>query len=68
MTGLNSCQQEPLQETVIKFRVVSVFKKPPVNIHEEISPRYYAILENGDTVPADVNSRPGDSITYIYRR
>lgn len=67
LTGLNSCQQQA-QELKVKFRTVSVFRKRPVGVHEEISPKYYGVLENGDTVPVSVNSRPGDSITYVYRR
>ena len=68
MTGLNSCQDHQVNQNEIKFRIVSVFRQRPVGIHEEISPKYYGVLENGDTVPVSVNSRPGDSITYVYRR
>jgi hypothetical protein len=49
-----------------KHAVLSVFKKKPVSIHDEISPRYYAVLDNGDTVSVGETTRPYDTITYKY--
>lgn len=49
-----------------KHTVLNVFKKKPVSIHDEISPRYYAVLDNGDTVSVTGSTRPYDTITYKY--
>jgi hypothetical protein len=46
--------------------VIAVFKKAPIGVHEEISPRYYGILENGDTIPVSQITRPNDTIQYTY--
>ena len=62
---LNSCYRTTGIE--VKHIVIKKFKVPPVSVHDDISPRYKVILENGDTVPATQNSKPGDTITYIYR-
>jgi hypothetical protein len=47
--------------------IIKKFKVPPTSVHDEISPRYKAVLENGDTVYTTQNSKPGDTITYRYR-
>jgi hypothetical protein len=46
--------------------IVKKFKVPPVSVHDDISPRYRAVLENGDTVPTSQNSKLGDTVSYIY--
>jgi hypothetical protein len=51
---------------VEKHAIVRVFKKRPVSIHDEISPRYYAVLDNGDTVPVHERARSCDTVTYKY--
>jgi hypothetical protein len=62
---LGSCNEYKVDE-VQKHIIVKKFKVTPVSIHDEISPRYRAVLENGDTVAAGENSRVGDTIEFIY--
>jgi len=50
----------------VKHTIVNKFKVTPVSILDEISPRFRAVLENGDTVPTGENSRIGDTVSYIY--
>jgi hypothetical protein len=52
--------------TKVNHVIVKKFKVPPVSVHDDISPRYKAVLENGDTVPTTQNSKPGDTVSYIY--
>ncbi len=61
---LNSCQQTT--GTKVNHVIVKKFKLPPVSVHDDISPRYRAVLENGDTVPTSQNSKLGDTVSYIY--
>jgi hypothetical protein len=62
---LGSCY-EPIQGEEVKHRIVKKFKVAPVSIHDEMSPRFRAVLENGDTVPTGENSRIGDTVSYIF--
>jgi hypothetical protein len=64
MIILNSCQQ--MTGTKVNHVIVKKFKVPPVSVHDDISPKYRAILENGDTVPTSENSKLGDTVSYIY--
>jgi hypothetical protein len=64
--GLIASCAGPSSVKVEKHVIVSVFKKRPVSIHDEISPRYYAVLDNGDIVPVTGTTRPQDTITYRY--
>lgn len=61
-----SCTTEPVDVSRFNYEVVQIFKVRPVSIHDEISPRYKAVLSNGDTVPASQNTRVGDTITFFY--
>jgi hypothetical protein len=62
---LGSCY-ESVKGDEVKHKIVKKFKLPPSGIHEEISPRYRGVLENGDTVPVGENTRVGDTVSYIY--
>jgi|688.fasta_scaffold130595_5 uncharacterized protein YcfL len=62
---LASCSS-PSSVKIEKHTIVGVFKKRPISIHDEISPRYYAVLDNGDTVSVGETTRPYDTITYKY--
>ena len=62
---LASCTR-PSSVEIEKHAIVNVFKKRPVSVHDEISPSYYAVLDNGDTVPVHERARPNDTITYKY--
>jgi hypothetical protein len=62
---LGSCYESVKGEEV-KHIIIKKFKVTPVSIHDEISPRFRAVLENGDTVPTGENSRIGDTVSYIY--
>jgi hypothetical protein len=62
---LGSCY-ESIQGEEVKHKIVKKFKVTPVSIHDEVSPRFRAVLENGDTVPTGENSRIGDTVSYIY--
>jgi hypothetical protein len=61
---LNSCQQTT--GTRVNHVIIKNFKVPPVSVHDDISPRYKAVLENGDTIPSSQNSKPGDTVSFIY--
>jgi hypothetical protein len=52
------------QEILEGHMIVKVWKKEPVGIHEEVSPKYRAILSNGDTVPCSKYAHVGDSVYY----
>jgi len=62
---LGSCYESVKGEEV-KHIIIKKFKVTPVSIHDEISPRYRGVLENGDTVPVGENTRIGDTVSYIY--
>jgi hypothetical protein len=62
---LGSCY-ESVKGDEVKHKIVKKFKLPPSGIHEEISPRYRGVLENGDTVPVGESTRVGDTVSYIY--
>ena len=48
------------------YSVVKVYKADPTNVHQEISPRYIAILSNLDTITCNRNTRVGDSVIFMY--
>ncbi len=48
------------------YGIVRVYKANPTNIHQEISPRYIAILSNLDTITCNKNTRVGDSVIFMY--
>jgi uncharacterized protein YcfL len=56
----------PSSVKVERHVIVEIFKKKPISVHDEISPRYYAVLENGDTVPVHERTRINDTVTYKY--
>jgi uncharacterized protein YcfL len=62
---LASCES-PSSVKIEKHVIVEVFKKKPISIHDEISPRYYAVLENGDIVPIHERTQINDTVTYKY--
>lgn len=63
---LNSCQQSV--GTKVNHVIVKKFKVPPVGVHDYISPRYKAILENGDVIPTNQGSKQGDTVSFLYYR
>jgi hypothetical protein len=62
---LDSCY-ESIQGEEVKHIIVKKFRVTPVSIHDEMSPKFRAVLENGDTVRTGENSRVGDTVSYIY--
>ena len=56
----------PSSVKVERHVIVEIFKKKPISIHDEISPRYYAVLKNGDTVPVHERTQINDTVTYKY--
>ena len=62
---LSSCSS-PSSVKIEKHVIVSVFKKRPISIHDEISPRYYAVLDNGDTTIIHETAKANDTVTYKY--
>lgn len=62
---LLSCSSHSEQTEVLEgHMIIKIWKKQPVNVHEEISPKYRALLSNGDTVPCPKTAHVGDSIYY----
>ena len=62
---LASCSS-PSSVKIEKHVIVRVFKKRPISIHDEISPRYYAVLDNGDTTIIHETAKANDTVTYKY--
>ena len=62
---LASCSS-PSSVKIEKHAIVEVFKKRPISIHDEISPRYYAVLDNGDTTIIHETAKANDTVTYKY--
>ena len=48
------------------FVIVDTWQEYPVSVHQEISPRNKALLNNGDTVPCSSNAKIGDTVYYKY--
>jgi hypothetical protein len=64
---LVGCQMKARKiDHVEKHVITEIIRKNPVSIHDEISPRFRAVLSNGDTVPCTDYRQVGDTITYIY--
>ena len=64
---VSSCNQPKVEKVILKkHAIVDIFKRAPIGVHEYLSPSYYAILENGDTVPVRSRTQIGDTITYKY--
>lgn len=55
-------------ERVEKHTITQITRKKQASIHEEISPKYCAILENGDTIFTTKNGRINDTIYYVFYR
>lgn len=62
---LGSCY-ESVKGDEVKHKIVKKFRVPLSGVHDEISPRYHGVLENGDTVPVGEDTRVGDTVSYIY--
>ena len=59
--------QEPVTKTTVyetRYVIVSKFRQNPKSVHEEISPKWGAILSNGDTIMCNKFSSPGDTVVY----
>jgi len=64
---LTSCERPAVESIVIdSFVVVHKWKDEPKSLHEEISPRYHAVLDNGDTVACQASARIGDTTKFVY--
>ena len=46
--------------------ITKIIEQTPVNIHDEISPKYRAILDNQDTVVCVSSAHVGDTIFYVF--
>lgn len=65
--GLAACEiKEPECVAIERFKVIEVYKKRPISVHDEINPSWNAVLSNGDTVPCSSYTQVGDSITYKF--
>ena len=64
--GMRASCSSPSSVKIEKHVIVSVFKKRPISIHDEISPRYYAVLDNGDTTIIHETAKANDTVTYKY--
>ena len=66
---LLSCNQNLDTKYEVKIqthKIVKKLKKNPTSIYEEISPKYVALLSNGDTVPCYPNARIGSTVYYKF--
>jgi len=61
---INCSSNTVTQEILEGHMIVKIWKKQPVGIHEEMSPKYKALLSNGDTVPCSKHAHVGDSVYY----
>jgi hypothetical protein len=62
---LASCSSNTVRQEILEgHMIMKIWKKQPANIHEEISPKYRALLSNGDTVPCSKSAHVGDSMYY----
>jgi hypothetical protein len=62
---LISCSSNIVTQEILEgHRILKVWKKEPVSIHDEVSPKYRALLSNGDTVPCSKQANVGDSVYY----
>ena len=60
--SLESATKTTVYET--RYVIVSKFRQNPKSVHEEISPKWRAILSNGDTIPCNKYSALGDTVVY----
>ena len=60
-----SSQLEEYTRDVKKGVIVEIFRKNPCGIHEEVSPKFYAITHESDTVTCTRYSKIGDSVYFI---
>jgi hypothetical protein len=49
-----------------KHVIIQILKQKPVNIHDEISPKYRAVLENKDTISCTNSAQINDTIFYVF--
>ena len=63
---LQTTEEHIIKTTVYETRyvIVSKFRQNPKSVHEEISPKWRAILSNGDTIPCNKYSALGDTVVY----
>ena len=60
-----SCTNQAPKKDIKWYIVVDTWKEKPQNVHQEISPKYKAVLNTGDTICCSSNIVKGDSIkTY----
>lgn len=60
-----STELESYIQEVKKGEIVKIFRQKPSNIHEEISPKYYAITSENDTISCSRYSKIGSTIYFI---
>jgi hypothetical protein len=63
---LVSTKDKPKNVTMTGYVITKVWKKKAYSIHDEMSPRFQALLDNNDTVPCSSNNRVGDSVFYKF--
>lgn len=64
--GLVGCTGTVTKDKQEAHVIMKVWWVPPANFHQEMSPRYNALLSNGDTVPCSPQARVGDTVYYKY--
>ena len=45
--------------------IVEIYRANPRSVYDDISPRFYAITQQNDTIPCTKFNKIGDSIYYI---
>ena len=66
LIGLVSCTGTVTKDKQEAHVIRKVWRIRPLNIHQEMSPAYRALLSNGDTVPCSMIARVGDTVYYKY--
>lgn len=64
---LTSCEKPNIESIIVdRFVVVNKWIDEPKSLHDEISPKYHAVLNNGDTIPCQPSVQIGDTTKFVY--
>lgn len=66
LIGLVSCNGTVTKNKQESHVIVKIWWSPSLDFYNNGTPRYKALLSNGDTVPCSPEAREGDTIYYKY--